>query len=183
MATRMTGFNMLASNSVQEAMDLALVAHLSAIKSSVPFLHFFDGFRTSHEIQKIEVIDYEDIKPLVDWEKLNIHRSRALNPHHPYTMGTAQNPDIYFQEIESLNPIYAEVPEIVEEQMNKVFALTKRRYNLFDYVGDKNAEMIIVVMGSAAETIEETVNYLNSKGQKVGLLKVRLFRPFSKEHF
>ncbi len=183
MATRMTGFNMLASSSVQEVMDLALVAHLSAIKSSLPFLHFFDGFRTSHEIQKIEVIDYEDIKPLIDWDMLSNHRNRALNPHHPYTKGTAQNPDIYFQEIEALNPFYSKVPSIVEEQMNKVFMLTKRRYNLFDYVGDKDAQRIIIVIGSAAETIEETVNYLNNKGEKVGLLKVRLFRPFSKEHF
>jgi len=183
MATRMTGFNMLCSSSVQEVMDLALVAHLAAIKSTTPFLHFFDGFRTSHEIQKIEVIDYEDIKPLVDWNMLANHKNRALDPHHPYVKGTAQNPDIYFQEVEALNPFYLKVPSIVEEQMDKVFNLTKRKYNLFDYIGDKNAEMIIIAMGSAAETIEETVNYLNNKGEKVGLLKVRLYRPFSKEHF
>lgn len=183
MATRMTGFNMLSSASVQEAMDLALVAHLSAIKLSLPFLHFFDGFRTSHEIQKIEVIDYDDIKPLIDWNMLSNHRNRALNPHHPYVKGTAQNPDIYFQEIEALNPFYAKVPFTVQEQMDKVFELTKRRYHLFDYVGDKDAESMIIVMGSAAETIEETVEYLNKKGEKVGLLKIRLFRPFSKEHF
>jgi pyruvate-ferredoxin/flavodoxin oxidoreductase len=183
MATRMTGFCLLCSGSVQEVMDLALVAHLSAIKSSLPFLHFFDGFRTSHEIQKIEIIDYEDIKPLVDWDMLRNHRNRALNPHKPYMKGTAQNPDIYFQELEALNPYYLQLPAIVEEQMDKVFELTKRRYNLFDYVGDKDAERVIVVMGSAAETIEEMVDYLNKKNEKVGLLKVRLFRPFSKKHF
>lgn len=183
MATRMTGFNLLSSTSVQEAMDLALVAHLSAIKSSLPFLHFFDGFRTSHEIQKIDVIDYEDIKPLVDWNMLSNHRNRALNPHHPYVKGTAQNPDIYFQEIEALNPFYGQVPAIVQEQMDKVFQLTKRRYNLFDYYGHKDAENIIVVMGSASETIEQVVDYLNAKGEKVGVIKVRLYRPFSKEHF
>ncbi|NGX35980.1 MAG: Pyruvate synthase, partial [Candidatus Anoxychlamydiales bacterium] len=183
MAARATGFCMLSSNSVQEAMDLALVAHLSAIKSSVPFLHFFDGFRTSHEIQKIEVIGYEDIKSLVDFEMLQAHRDRALNPHKPYVKGTAQNPDIYFQAMEALNPFHLNVPAIVEDQMNKVYELTKRRYNLFDYVGVEDAERIIIVMGSGAETIEETINYLNSKGEKVGLLKVRLFRPFSKKHF
>ena len=183
MATRATGVCMLASNSVQEAMDLALVAHLSAIKSHVPFLHFFDGFRTSHEIQKIEVISYEDIKSLVDFEALQAHRNKALNPHKPYVKGTAQNPDIYFQSMEALNPFHLNVPAIVEEEMNKVYELTKRRYNLFDYVGAKDPDRIIIIMGSGAETIEETIDYLNAKGEKVGLIKVRLYRPFSKEHF
>ncbi|NGX62926.1 MAG: Pyruvate synthase [Candidatus Anoxychlamydiales bacterium] len=183
MATRATGFCMLCSNSVQETMDLALIAHLSSIKSSLPFLHFFDGFRTSHEIQKIDVIDYEDVKKIVDFEMIRHHRNRALNPLKPYVKGTAQNPDIYFQEMELLNPFYDKLPFIVEDQMNKVFSITSRRYNLFDYVGDKDATRVIVVMGSGAETVEETINYLNQKGEKVGLIKVRLYRPFSKEHF
>ncbi|MFA6118502.1 MAG: pyruvate:ferredoxin (flavodoxin) oxidoreductase [Parachlamydiales bacterium] len=183
MATRASGFCMLCSSSVQEVMDLALVAHLSANKASLPFLHFFDGFRTSHEIQKIDLIDYEDIKKIVDYEAIENFRKRALNPHKPYIKGTAQNPDIYFQELEALNPYYLKVPSIVEEQMDKVYSITNRRYNLFDYVGDPQAERIIVVMGSAAETIEESIGYLNNKGEKVGLVKVRLYRPFSKEHF
>ncbi|MFA5249790.1 MAG: pyruvate:ferredoxin (flavodoxin) oxidoreductase [Parachlamydiales bacterium] len=183
MAARATGFNFLCSNSVQEAMDLALVAHLASLKSSLPFLHFFDGFRTSHEIQKIEEISYDEIHKLVDYGDLEKHRRRALRPEHPHIRGTAQNPDIYFQAAEAANPYYRQVAGIVEEQMNKVFSLTGRQYNLFDYVGDKEAEDIIIAMGSAAEVIEETVNFLNQKKAKTGLLKVRLFRPFSKEHF
>ena len=183
MAARATGFCFLSSNSVQESMDLALIAHLASIRSSLPFLHFFDGFRTSHEIQKIEVIDYEDIKNLVDHEMIKHHRNRALNPHKPYVKGTAQNPDIYFQQMEALNSYYLKVPSIVEDEMDKLFKLTNRRYNLFDYVGAKDADRVIIVMGSAAETIEETLEYLNKKGEKLGLVKVRLYRPFSKEHF
>jgi pyruvate-ferredoxin/flavodoxin oxidoreductase len=182
MAARSTGFAMIASNSVQEVMDLALVAHLSTIRSSVPFLHFFDGFRTSHEIQKVEMISYEDIAKLVDWDCIKRHRERALNPEHPHLRGTAQNPDIYFQVNEAANPFYRAVPKIVEEEMEKVKKLTGRSYHLFDYVGSPDAVRVIVMMGSGCEAAEETVNYLNKKGEKVGLIKVRLYRPFSAEH-
>jgi pyruvate-ferredoxin/flavodoxin oxidoreductase len=183
MATRQTGFALLASSSVQEAMDLALVSHLAAIKSSIPFLHFFDGFRTSHEIQKIEMIDYEDIKKLVDWEAIAKFRARGLNPEHPHQQGTAQNPDIYFQGREASNPYYLAVPNIVAEIMSQVSALTGRNYKPFDYFGAPDAQRVIVAMGSGCDTIEETVNYLVDKGEKVGLVKVRLYRPFSLDHF
>lgn len=183
MAARATGFAMLSSNSVQEVMDLALVAHLSTLQASVPFLHFFDGFRTSHEIQKIEMIDYEDIKKLVNWDAIQKHRKRALNPEHPHQRGTAQNPDIYFQLTEAVNPFYQKVPAIVEEEMKKVAALTGRTYHLFDYVGAPDADRVVIMMGSGSEIVEETVGYLNKKGEKVGLIKVRLYRPFSAEHF
>ena len=183
MATRETGFSLLASGSVQEAMDLALVAHLSTIRASIPFIHFFDGFRTSHEIQKVEMLDYDDIPDLVDWGAINRHRERALNPEHPHLRGTAQNPDIYFQVNEATNKYYQAVPKIVEEEMEKVSKLTGRSYHLFDYVGDPEAEHIIIMMGSGAEAAEEAVNYLNQKGERIGLVKVRLYRPFSVEHF
>ena len=183
MATRQTGFAMLASASVQEVMDLALVAHLSTIKAKVPFVHFFDGFRTSHEIQKIEMIDYEDIKKLVDVEAVKNFRSRALNPEHPHQRGTAQNPDIYFQGREASNPYYLAVPGIVASAMEQVAEITGRSYKPFDYVGAQDAERVIICMGSGCDTIEETVNYLNRNGEKVGLIKVRLYRPFSAEHF
>ncbi|HHV61509.1 MAG TPA: pyruvate:ferredoxin (flavodoxin) oxidoreductase [Firmicutes bacterium] len=183
MATRQTGFALLASASVQEVMDLGLVAHLAAIKASVPFLHFFDGFRTSHEVQKIDVIDYDEIAQLVDMEAVEAFRRRAMNPEHPHQRGTAQNPDIYFQGREASNPYYLATPRIVEEVMKQVSALTGRRYGLFDYAGAPDAERVIVCMGSSCETVEETVNYLVDKGEKVGLIKVRLYRPFSKEHF
>jgi len=183
MATRPTGFAILSSNSVQEVMDLALVAHLSTLEASIPFLHFFDGFRTSHEIQKIEMIDYDDVKKLVNWNAVKKHRQRALNPEHPHQRGTAQNPDIYFQVTEAANSIYQKVPAIVEAEMKKVAALTGRTYHLFDYVGAPDADRIIILMGSGCEIVEETVGYLNKKGEKVGLIKVRLYRPFSAEHF
>lgn len=183
MAARQTGFALLASNSVQEVIDLGLVAHLSTIKTRVPFLHFFDGFRTSHEVQKVELIDYEDIKKMVDWDAIKAFRERALNPEKPHQRGTAQNPDIYFQNREAANRYYLETPEQVEAVMEQVYELTGRRYNLFDYSGAPDAEAVIVCMGSACETIEETVNYLNKQGEKVGLIKVRLYRPFSREHF
>ncbi len=179
MAARSTGFAMLASASVQECMDLALVAHLSAIDSRVPFVHFFDGFRTSHEIQKIEVIDYEDIKGLVDYEKIAAFRAHAMNPEHPDLRGTAQNPDIFFQGRERSNPFYQLIPGIVAKMMDKVATVTGRHYKLFDYVGAPDATRVIVSMGSSCETIEEVVNYLTAKGEKVGLVKVRLFRPFA----
>ena len=184
MACRQTGFAMLASNSVQEAMDLALVAHLSTLEAKVPFLHFFDGFRTSHEVSKIDAIDYEDMKKLVDMKYINDFRARALNPEHPIQKGTAQNGDIYFQNREACNKYYDAVPAIVEKYMEKVSALTGRNYHLFDYVGAPDAEKLIIMMGSGAEAAEETVNYLiANRNEKVGLLKVRLYRPFSTDAF
>lgn len=183
MAARAAGFAMIASNSIQEVMDLALVAHLSTIRASIPFLHFFDGFRTSHEIQKIEMIDYDDIKTLVDWDGIKRHRERALNPEHPHLRGTAQNPDIYFQVNEAANKFYQAVPSIVEEEMKKVRDLTGRTYHLFDYVGASDADRVIVMMGSGCEAAEEAVEYLNKQGESVGLVKVRLYRPFSAKHF
>lgn len=183
MACRQTGWGMIASGSVQEIMDLAGVAHLSAIKSSVPFLHFFDGFRTSSEIQKINVIDYEDFKKILDYDALKRFRDKALNPEHPFIKGSAQNPDIFFQARESQNKFYEAIPAIVQDYMNKISDITGRKYNLFDYYGAPDAENIIIAMGSVIETIEETIDYLNSKGEKSGLIKVRLYRPFSEEHF
>ena len=183
MACRQTGFAMIASNSVQEAMDLALVSHLSTLKASVPFLHFFDGFRTSHEVQKIDVIDYEDMAKLCDFEKVKEFRARAMNPEHPHQRGTAQNGDIYFQNREAANKYYNAVPEIVAEEMKKVSALTGREYHLFDYYGAADAENVIVIMGSGAEAAEETIDYLNARGKKTGMVKVRLYRPFSAKHF
>jgi pyruvate-ferredoxin/flavodoxin oxidoreductase len=183
MAARATGFAQIASGSIQEINDLALVAHLSSIRASIPFVHFFDGFRSSHEIQKIEMINYDDIPPIVDWDGIKKHRERAMNPEKPHLRGTAQNPDIYFQENEAANRFYLAVSDIVEEEMKKVSKLTGRTYNLFDYVGAPDAENIIIMMGSGAEAAEETVEYLNKRGEKVGLIKVRLFRPFSAPHF
>jgi pyruvate-ferredoxin/flavodoxin oxidoreductase len=184
MACRQTGFAMLASNSVQEVMDLALVAHIAALKSSVPFLHFFDGFRTSSEVQKIELIDYADMGKLMPWDKVAEFRARGMNPEHPHLQGTAQNPDIFFQGAETKNNLYMAAPGIVEEVMGQVSALTGRKYGLFDYVGAPDARDVVVVMGSGAETAEETALYLNAKrGAKTGVLKVRLYRPFSIGHF
>ena len=183
MATRQTGFAMISSNSVQEVMDLALVSHIATLNSSIPFLHFFDGFRTSHEIQKIEVIDYEDMEKLIPWDMVKTFRERAMNPEHPHLQGTAQNPDIFFQNREAANKFYDNVPEIVADAMKKVSDLTGRQYNLFDYVGAPDAEKLIIMMGSGADTADETVEYLTGQGEKVGLLKVRLYRPFSIKHF
>jgi pyruvate-ferredoxin/flavodoxin oxidoreductase len=183
MAARQTGFAMLASNSVQEAQDLALVAHLSTLDARVPFLHFYDGFRTSHEIQKIEMIDYEDMASLFNYEAYQAFKRRAVNPEHPDTRGTAQNPDIYFQGREAANSYYLKVPTIVKECMKKVGDLTGRPYSLFDYVGDPQADKIIVAMGSGCEAIEESINWLNADGERYGLVKVRLYRPFDRESF
>ncbi len=183
MAARASGFALLASGSVQEAMDLAGVAHLAAIKGRVPFVHFFDGFRTSHEIQKIEVLDYDDLAKLVDMDAVNAFRARALAPQDPEVRGTAQNPDIYFQEVESANHFYTDIVGITEDYMKQISELTGRDYGLFNYYGDENAEDVIVAMGSVTETLEEVVDYLNAKGEKVGVLKVHLYRPFSKKHF
>lgn len=183
MGARQTGFAMLSSASVQEVMDLALVAHLSAIKASVPFLHFFDGFRTSHEIQKIEAIDYDDMGKLLDWEAVSKFRARSLNPEHPHQAGTAQNPDIYFQGREASNKYYQAVPAIVEKYMEEVGKLTGRSYHLFDYVGAPDAEKVIIIMGSGGDVCEETVDYLSARGEKLGVLKVRLYRPFAADRF
>ena len=181
-ACRQTGFAMLCSSSVQEVMDLGAVAHLSTIKGRVPFVHFFDGFRTSHEIQKIEMWDYEDLKEMCDMDAVNAFRRRALNPEHPTLRGTAQNPDIFFQAREACNPYYNAMPAIVEEYMNKVNAKIGTDYKLFNYYGAPDAEHVIVAMGSVCDTIEETIDYLNAHGSKVGLVKVRLYRPFSAKH-
>ncbi|NLD33495.1 MAG: pyruvate:ferredoxin (flavodoxin) oxidoreductase [Clostridiales bacterium] len=183
MACRQTGFALLASGSVQEAQDMALVAHLATLKSSIPFLHFFDGFRTSHEVQKIEEIEYEEIAKLVDWDAVKAFRARALNPEHPHQAGTAQNPDVYFQNREAPNKYYTAVPGVVEEVMKQVTGLTGRKYNLFDYEGAEDAEDVIILMGSGAEAVHETMTALNKEGKKYGVLKVRLYRPFSAEHF
>jgi len=182
-ACRQTGFVMLCSNNVQEAMDLGYIAHLSAIKSRVPHLHFFDGFRTSHEIQKIEVTPYEEIAKLVDYEKLQQFRDNALNPNHPVLRGTAQNPDIYFQGREVSNPFYAAVPDIIEDYFKEFKKITGREYHPFQYYGDPEAEHIIVAMGSVCNTIEETIDYLAQRGEKLGLIKVHLYRPFCTKYF
>ncbi|AEC00557.1 pyruvate:ferredoxin (flavodoxin) oxidoreductase [Selenomonas sputigena] len=183
MAARQTGCAMLCEASVQEVMDLAAVAHLVAIKGRVPFINFFDGFRTSHEIQKIEVIDFDDLAKLLDWDAVKEFRARALNPNHPVVRGTAQNPDIYFQSQEAANKYYEALPELVEEAMADLAKITGREHHLFDYHGAKDAERIIIAMGSICQTAGEAVDYLNSKGEKVGLLSVHLYRPFSLEHF
>lgn len=183
MACRQTGFAMLASNSVQEAMDMALVAHLAAIEASVPFLHFFDGFRTSHEVQKINGIDYDEICSITNFDKIRAFRDRAMNPEHPHQQGTAQNPDVYFQNREAANKYYDATPAVVQETMDKVYKLTGRRYNLFDYVGAPDADRIIIAMGSGCEAAEETINLLRKQGEKVGMIKVRLYRPFAADAF
>lgn len=183
MATRQTGCVMLASGSVQEVMDIAPVAHLAALKGRLPIMHFFDGFRTSHEIQKIEGLEYDDLAGLLDTEALKEFRKRSMTPSHPVTRGTAQNPDIYFQTREASSPFYENIVPIVEEYMDKVSTLTGRKYGLFDYYGASDAEYVIVAIGSVCETIEETIDYCNSQGKKYGLVKVHLYRPFSVAHF
>lgn len=179
MDCRATGFALISSNSVQEAQDMALIAHASTIRAKVPFLHFFDGFRTSHEVQKIEKVSDETILKLMDLNYIIEHRNRALNPSRPVIRGTAQNPDHFFQARERINPFYNACPSIVQKVMDEFYNLEGRKYNLFDYVGDKEAEYIIVMMGSGAECAHETVEYLVEKGERVGLIKVRLYRPFS----
>ncbi|MBR4143074.1 MAG: 2-oxoacid:acceptor oxidoreductase family protein, partial [Firmicutes bacterium] len=182
MACRQTGFALLCSSSVQEVMDLAAVAHLSAIEGRVPFLHFFDGFRTSHEIQKIEVVDYSVYKKLIDMDAVQAFRDRALNPEHPVIRGTAQNPDIFFQAREAANKYYEALPDIVADYMKKLGKEIGRKYQPFDYVGAPDAENVIVAMGSVCEAIEETLPHLLAKGEKVGLIKVRLYRPWSPKY-
>ena len=183
MACRQTGFALLASGSVQEAQDLAAVAHLSAIKSSIPFLHFFDGFRTSHEIQKIEALDEEDLKKMVSKKSIQNFKARALNPDAPVTRGTAQNGDVFFQAVESRNQFYDAVPDVVARYMGEISELTGRQYRPFSYYGSPDAENIIVAMGSVTETIKETIDYLEKKGRKYGLVTVHLYRPFSEKYF
>ena len=183
MATRQTGFAMLATSSVQEVMDLAGVAHIVALKARVPFLHFFDGFRTSHEIQKVEIIDDASLTSLLDRDALKAFRAAALNPAHPVTRGTAQNPDIYFQTREASNKFYNAVPDMVAETMAKISEITGRCYKPFTYYGAEDAENVIVAMGSVTETIKETIDYLASQGKKVGLITVHLYRPFSEKYF
>ncbi len=183
MACRQTGFALLASGGVQEVMDLGGVAHLAAIKGRVPFLHFFDGFRTSHEIQKIEVMDYEDLKGLIDQDALKEFKDRALNPEHPVLRGTAQNGDIYFQGREACNKYYDEIPDIVADYMKEISKITGRTYKPFNYYGAEDATEVIVAMGSVCQALEETVDYLNAAGRKVGVLEVHLYRPFSAKYF
>ncbi len=182
MACRQTGFAMLCASNVQEVMDLGAVAHLSAIKGKVPFLHFFDGFRTSHELQKIEIWDYDDLKEMLDMDAVNEFRKNALNPEHPVLRGSAQNPDVFFQAREACNKYYDALPAVVEEYMDKVNAKIGTNYKPFNYYGADDAEFVIVAMGSVNDTIEETVDYLNANGAKVGLVKVRLYRPWSTKH-
>jgi pyruvate-ferredoxin/flavodoxin oxidoreductase len=183
MAVRSTGWGMLSANSVQEVMDFALIAQAASLKSRVPFIHFFDGFRTSHEVSKIEQLSDDDLRAMIDDNLVREHRARALSPDHPLLRGSAQNPDVFFQAREAINPYYAECPGIVQSVMEKFSKLIGRTYSLFQYVGAKDAEQIIIMMGSGAETAQETVEFLTGRGEKVGLLKVRLFRPFSIEHF
>jgi pyruvate-ferredoxin/flavodoxin oxidoreductase len=183
MAARSTGWAMLASNSVQEAMDFALIAQASTLESRIPILHFFDGFRTSHEVMKVEELSMETVRAMISDSFVREHRARALSPDHPFVRGTAQNPDVYFQARESVNPFYRACPTIIQNQMNTLANLTGRQYKLFDYIGDPNAERLIVLMGSGAETVRETLEVLNSQDESVGALLVRLFRPFSVEHF
>ncbi len=183
MSTRQTGFAMLAEGSVQEVMDLSGVAHLASIKSRVPFVNFFDGFRTSHEIQKIELLENEDLAPLVDQEALAEFRSRALTPENPVARGMAENPDTFFAHRESCNPYYDAVPEVVEEYMQKISEITGRKYSLFNYYGAEDADRVIILMGSATEAAREAIDYLTAKGEKVGMVSVHLYRPFSVKHF
>ncbi len=183
MATRSTGFALLASNSVQEVMDMALIAHAAALEARLPFMHFFDGFRTSHEVMKIERLADDDIRAMVNMEAVQAHRARALSPEHPVIRGTAQNPDVYFQARETVNPFYDACPDIVQKTMDKFAQIVGRRYNLFDYVGAPDAERVVIVMCSGAETAQETAEYLAKQGEKVGVVKVHLYRPFSIKHF
>ncbi|MCK6603752.1 MAG: pyruvate:ferredoxin (flavodoxin) oxidoreductase [Ignavibacteriaceae bacterium] len=183
MSTRQTGFALLSSNSVQEVMDFALISQAATLNARVPFIHFFDGFRTSHEVMKIEQLNDDDIRAMIDDSLVIAHRKRALTPDAPVMRGTAQNPDVYFQGRETVNPYYIKCPDLVQEQMDKFAKLTGRQYKIFEYYGAPDAERVVIMMGSGAEAAEETVDYLMAKGEKVGLLKVRLYRPFSIEHF
>src|SRR6187401_721007 len=182
MAARTTGFAMLASASVQEAHDMALIAQAATLKSRIPFIHFFDGFRTSHEVNKLFLLPDEIIREMIDDQLVFAHRQRALNPDQPFIRGTAQNPDVYFQGRESANPYYNACPDAVVKAMEKFQSLTGRKYKPFDYSGDPNADRIIIIMGSGGVTVEETVKFLGAQGEKTGFIQVRLFRPFSMVH-
>ncbi|MEJ2210428.1 MAG: pyruvate:ferredoxin (flavodoxin) oxidoreductase [Anaerolineae bacterium] len=183
MAVRATGWGLLSSNSPQEVMDMAVISQAASLEARVPFVHFFDGFRTSHEINKVEQLTRDDLRAMIDDEFVLAHRARAMSPEHPFIRGTAQNPDVFFQARETVNPFYLKAPEIVQKAMDHFAGITGRQYHLFDYSGAPDAERVMVIMGSAAETAQETVEYLVGQGEKVGLLKVRLYRPFSVEHF
>ncbi|MDW8226397.1 MAG: pyruvate:ferredoxin (flavodoxin) oxidoreductase, partial [Anaerolineales bacterium] len=183
MACRQTGWAMIASGSVQEAHDFACIAQAATLEARVPFLHFFDGFRTSHQVEKIEQLSDDDLRFMIDDELVRAHRARALSPDRPIIRGTAQNPDVFFQAREAVNPFYAKTPAIVQKVMDKFAGLTGRQYHLFDYIGTPDAERIVILMASGGETAEATVRYLMEKGEKVGVIRVRLYRPFSVEHF
>jgi pyruvate-ferredoxin/flavodoxin oxidoreductase len=183
MATRSTGFGLAASGSVQEVMDLALIIQASSLESRVPFVHFFDGFRTSHEVQKVEEITFDDMRAMLPNELIAPHRARALTPDRPTIKGTSQNPDVFFQGRETVNKYYLAAPAIVQKAMDKYARIVGRQYHLFDYIGHPEADRVVVMMGSGAEAMHETVDYLVGKGEKVGLVKVRLYRPFSVEAF
>ncbi len=183
MAARSTGWAMLASGSVQEVQDMALISQAATLESRVPFLHFFDGFRTSHEVNKIEQVTPDDIRSMIDESWVRAHRDRALSPERPVLRGSAQNPDVYFQAREAVNPYYLALPELVQRAMDRFAGLVGRQYRLFDYVGAPDAERVVVVIGSAAGALEETIGVLLQRGEKVGLLKVRLFRPFDAAAF
>ncbi|MDX9924854.1 MAG: pyruvate:ferredoxin (flavodoxin) oxidoreductase, partial [Ignavibacteriaceae bacterium] len=183
MSTRQTGFGLICSNSVQEVMDTAMIAHKASLESRIPFVHFFDGFRTSHEVMKIEELSDADIRAMIDEESVKNFRARALTPDRPFIRGTAQNPDVYFQGRETVNKFYDACPDIVQNAMDKFAEVTGRKYNLFDYYGAPDATRVVVLMGSGAEAAEEAVDYLTEKlGEKVAIVKFRLFRPFSTKH-
>src|SRR5512137_431958 len=183
MAVRQCGWAMLPSGSVQEAHDMALIAQAATLEARVPFVHFFDGFRTSHEISKIEQLTDDDLRAMIDDDLVRAHRARALSPEHPFLRGSAQNPDVFFQMRETINPYYEAVPGIVQKAMDKFAKLTGREYHLFDYIGAPDAERVVIIMASGGETAEATVRNLMAKGEKVGVIRVRLYRPFSAEHF
>ena len=183
MATRQTGYGMLSSNCPQEVMDLALIAQSATLESRVPFLHFFDGFRTSHEVAKLVAVTEDTVRAMIDDSWVEAHRGRALSPAHPVLRGSSQNPDVYFQARESVNPYYADLPGVVQGAMDRFAALTGRSYQLFEYQCDPDAERVVILMGSGAEAVHETVDYLTARGEKVGVLKVRLYRPFATERF
>src|SRR5215471_7281173 len=183
MAARSTGFALLCAASVQEAQDFAVIANTATLESRVPFLFFFDGFRTSHEVAKIELVPDSVLRAMIDEGRISQHRARALSPDHPFIRGTAQNPDVFFQARETVNPYYLACPEIVQGAMDTLARLTGRKYSLFDYIGPPDAERVVVAMGSAAEVVHETIEHLAARGERVGLVKVRLFRPFSVNDF
>ncbi|MFM8393663.1 MAG: pyruvate:ferredoxin (flavodoxin) oxidoreductase, partial [Acidobacteriota bacterium] len=183
MATRATGWAMLCASSVQEAMDMALVAQAATLESRIPFINFFDGFRTSHEVMKVEMLTEDDMRSMLDMDQIEAHRRRALSPDHPVLRGTAQNPDVYFQARETVNRFYEACPQITQQMLDKLAGLVGRQYHLFEYDGAPDAERVIILMGSGAETAQETIAALTAQGEKVGMVKVRLYRPFDVRRF